>query len=122
MSPQSTSLVGTWEVTGINNGRQALVGVLGDPKVDMTFTADGKVAGSAGCNRFNAQFKASGDSLRFTPAATTRRMCPGDVVMEQEQIFLAALNMVSTARMDGNTLEMRRPDGEMALLLRRVPK
>lgn len=121
MTPQSTSLVGTWNVTGINNGREAVVSILSDGQVDMTFTADGKVAGSAGCNRFTAGFEAEGSSLRFTPAATTRRMCPGEGVMEQEQAFLSALNTVATMRVDGDILELRRTDGALALQLRRVP-
>lgn len=124
MTRQSTSLVGTWEVTGINNGRQAVVGLLGNAPIDMVFTADGQVSGSAGCNRFNAGFEAegSGGAARFTPARTTRMSCPDEAVMQQEREFIAALGTVTTMRMDGDQLEFRTADGAMALLLRRVPR
>lgn len=122
MSAQSTSLVGTWEVTGYNNGREAVVGVLDDAPMEMIFTSDGKVAGSAGCNRFTSSFDAEGSSLRFAPAGATRRICPGEGVMEQEQAFLNALATVTTMRMDGDVVEMRRADGALALMLRRAPK
>lgn len=121
MIPQSTFPVGAWDVIGINNGRQAVVGVLDDAAVGMTFTSDGTVAGSARCNQFTAQFVVDGDSLRFTPAAASRQMCLGEGVMEQEQAFLNALTTVTTRRMDGDLLELRGADGAMALLLRRVP-
>jgi heat shock protein HslJ len=121
MAAQSNSLVGVWEVIAVNNGRQAVVGVLDEAPLDMTFGKDGTVTGSAGCNRFTAGFTAAGTAFRFGPAATTRRICPGDGVMEQEQAFLNALASVTTMRVEGDRLEFRTADDALALMLRRVP-
>jgi heat shock protein HslJ len=52
LSAQSAELAGTrWKATGINNGNQAVVSVLGGTTVTIEFGADGQAGGSAGCNR-----------------------------------------------------------------------
>jgi len=117
--PQPEALAGTsWRVTGYNNGRQAVVGVLTGTDLTMEFAADGRVSGSAGCNRFTSGFTAGGTALRIGPAATTRRMCVSpERIMEQEQQFLKALETVATMRMEGDRLELRTADGALAVTL-----
>ena len=118
-APQPEGLAGTaWHVTGYNNGRQAVVSVLNGTELTMEFSADGRVAGSAGCNRFTGSFKQDGKSLSFGPAAATRRLCvEPEGVMEQEQQFLKALETVATARQEADRLEMRTADGALAFTL-----
>jgi heat shock protein HslJ len=120
LAPQSRSLAGTaWQVTGINNGRQALVSLLGTTTVTMAFTADGGVAGYAGCNQYTARTEADGARFRFVAPATTRRMCPGAGVMEQEQQFLKALEAVTTMRVEGDRLEFRDGTGALQVTAKR---
>lgn len=114
LAAQSTRLAGTnWKVTGINNGRNALVSTLGGSTVTMAFAADGKVAGSAGCNQYTTHYEAEGSTFRFGAPAATRRMCPGADVMEQEQSFLKALAAVRTLRVEGSRLEFRDEQGAL---------
>lgn len=120
MDAQRTTVIGTWEVVAYNNGREAVVGVLEKFPIEMAFASDGTVAGSAGCNRFNATFEGEGGAFRFGPTATTRRFCPDEGVMEQEQAFLNALAKVATMRMEGDGLEFRTADDALALMLRRL--
>jgi heat shock protein HslJ len=111
---QSKLLAGTnWKVTGINNGRNALVSTLGGSTVTMAFAADGKVAGAAGCNQYTTRYEAEGSKFRFGVPAATRKMCPGADVMEQEQAFLKALEAVRTMRVEGNRLEFRDDQGAL---------
>lgn len=118
---QTQSLAATsWRATGINNGRQALVSLIADSSVTLAFAADGKVSGSAGCNNFTSTYLVAGNTLRFTPAAATRRMCEAGV-MEQEQAFLRALETVATMRMEGKRLELRTAEGALAVTLERSP-
>ncbi len=118
-APQPEGLAGTsWQVTGFNNGRQAVVSVLLGTELTMEFAADGRVSGSAGCNRFTGSYTAEGPALRIGPAAATRRMCVGpEQIMEQEQQFLKALETVATMRMEGDRLELRTADGALAITL-----
>jgi len=62
----------------------------GNARVTMQFSADGRVAGRGGCNRYTGQAKIDGASLSFGPMASTQMACPGDA-MNQEREFLAAL-------------------------------
>jgi len=103
----------TWKVTSYNNNRQAVVGVLGDTDITLSFS-NGEVSGSAGCNRFHSSFAIEGNGIRFGPAATTRRACE-QPLMTQEQEFLAALASAVTWRIDGNVLDLHRADSERAI-------
>jgi len=121
LTAQSQALAGSaWEVTGYNNGRQAVVSLVADSRITMAFGSDGLASGSAGCNRYNTRFEADGTSLRFSPTAATRRICvEPEGVMEQELQFLAALATVATARIEGERLELRTADGALAATLTR---
>ena len=120
-APQAQGVAGTsWRITGYNNGRQAVVSVLGGTTLTMAFAADGKVSGSAGCNNFVASYTVSGSSLSVGPTATTRRMCGQPAgVMEQEKLFLEALGAVAFARQEGDRLDLRTADGALAVSLTR---
>jgi heat shock protein HslJ len=121
--PQPDGLAGTaWKVTGYNNGRQAVVSVLAGTELTMEFSADGRVAGSAGCNRYTGSFKQDGKTLSFGPAAATRRMCvEPEGIMAQEQQFLKALETVATVRHEADRAELRTADDALAVTLGRHP-
>lgn len=111
----------TWRATGINNGKGGVESLVADSSVTMDFAADGKVSGTGGCNRYTAGYQAEGGTLKFTPAAATRMMCPMPGVMEQEQAFFMALESVASFRMEADRLEMRTAGGALALALVRGP-
>ena len=106
----------TWEVTGYNNGRHAVV----SPKLGTHLTLEfkgGQVSGSSGCNRFHGAFKTQGDTLSIRPLATTRMMC-GEAVMAQEREFLAALETAATWHIARGVLDIHRADTERVLWAR----
>ncbi|NLD67238.1 MAG: META domain-containing protein, partial [Limnobacter sp.] len=110
-----------WRVTGYNNGRQAVVSVIGGTELTMNFGADGRVSGSAGCNEFTAGYRQQGDKLSISAPVSTRRACAQpEGVMAQEASFLGALAMVDRARIEGGQLELRSAGGELAVMLERV--
>jgi heat shock protein HslJ len=121
-APQETVLAGTaWQVTGYNNGKQAVVSLLADTTMTIAFDAEGRASGSAGCNRFTASYSQDGDKVSFGPAAATRMMCPQpEGVMEQEAQFLKALETAATARLEGDSLELRTATGALAVSARRT--
>jgi len=59
----------------------------------ITFAADGRAHGHAGCNHWFAGYHQQGEALRFEPVGSTRKMC-APALMEQEQRFLAAIGQV----------------------------
>ena len=61
---QASALAGTcWSVVNINNGRQAVVGMVSGSTVTMAFDTAGRVSGTTGCNRYTAAYRAD----RITP-------------------------------------------------------
>lgn len=102
-----------WEVTGYNNGRQAVVSPQTGTRLTLMFQ-DGQVSGSSGCNRFHGSFTAAENRLTIHPLATTRKACD-EAVMVQEQAFLAALESATTWDIVRGMLDVHRADGERVL-------
>lgn len=117
----SQLLSGTsWEVTGYNNGRQAVVSVMAGSKITVSFGADGKVTGAAGCNRYFASYKQNGGKLTIGPPGATRMFCADPAgLMEQEQSFLAALQSANSLQLAGDRLTLRTEKGAIAISLSR---
>jgi heat shock protein HslJ len=110
--PQAMTLEGTsWKLVSYHDGQSALVSVLNGSETTAVF-ADGRLAGSAGCNNYTASYEQEGDALTVGPAATTRKMCAApEGIMEQEQAYLAALASVAGYRIQDGRLELRDGDG-----------
>ena len=66
----------------------------------------GRAAGTTGCNRWFAAYRAEGVSLSFGPAGSTMMMCPDPGVMEQEQSMLRTLDLVETVTLAEDSLTM----------------
>ncbi len=103
-----------WEVTGFNNGRQAVVSTVLGTSITLAFK-NGTVAGSSGCNSFRATYQTDGKRIVVGPAMATRKMCHGKGVMEQEREFLTALENATTWDISAGMLDMHRADGERVL-------
>jgi uncharacterized lipoprotein YbaY len=82
---------------------------------------DGKVAGSAGCNRYDAAYNAveagnSGGSLSISPAASSRMACGvPEGIMEQEAQYLALLETAAAYEIVDGRLSVRDDAGSEVL-------
>jgi heat shock protein HslJ len=108
----------TWQVTGFNNNRQAVVGPLADAEISLSFDATTVIA-NTGCNTARASYSTQGSSIQIGTVASTRRMC-AEELMTQEREFIAALESAVNWRIDGNVLDMHRADEERAIFANRV--
>ena len=99
----SAPLVGTnWRLLSID-GRPVIAGVT----ITAEFTSDGRVAGSAGCNRYFGTAVPEGDRLRVSGFfGSTRMFCGQDGVMAQESAFLEALSKVDAYSIGGTELSL----------------
>lgn len=83
----------------LETGRSYRVEWIGErPLIDrshltVTFAADGRAHGHAGCNHWFAGYSLKEDAIRFEAPGSTRKLC-APALMEQEQRFLAALSEV----------------------------
>ena len=71
----------------------------------ITFGADGRAYGNAGCNHWFASYTLAGERLSFGAAGSTRKMC-APALMEQEARFLDSLGKVQ--RWDVSPIEQLR--------------
>jgi heat shock protein HslJ/uncharacterized membrane protein len=113
--PEPTLEGVTWKVTGFNNGRSAVVSAVTGTSLTLTFE-NGMVRGSSGCNTFRAPYKSEGNRLDIGAAATTRKLCSAEGVMEQERRFLAALKTAKVWSVESGTLDVHRADGERVMM------
>jgi heat shock protein HslJ len=120
LKEQANRLAGaSWQVTAVNNGRQAVVGVLAGTSLTMVFGTDGKLSGSAGCNQYHASYRAEGGALSIDMPAATRMLCAQpEGRMAQEALFLAALASATQARREGDRLELRTASDALAVSAR----
>lgn len=87
---------GEWVVEDISQG-----GIADNSRVTLNFGNDGRVSGSASCNRYTGGYTVAGSSLTVTQLVSTRMACvPG--LGEQEVKFLQTLESVSRFEVSGD--------------------
>jgi heat shock protein HslJ len=103
-APKGLSLAGTeWQCLTI-----AGTAVKDPQPPTLAFGADGRASGFAGVNRYGGSWEAAaGTALKLGPMAATRMAGPPER-MDLEQRFLAALEGVDAATVQGPTLALRR--------------
>ena len=94
--------------------------VLAETKLTAVFGKSGSLSGFAGCNDYNATYKATAPKISIGPVASTRKHCEEPAgVTDQESSYLAALETAATYRVEGSRLELRTADGALAVELKR---
>lgn len=112
----SSELAGTsWTVIAYNNGNEAVVSVIVETEGTLTAEfSDDTMSGSGGCNTYNGDYSTDGDAIEIGLIAVTERAClEPEGVMEQESLYLAALEIAATYTVGGDTMEMRTEDGAL---------
>lgn len=121
-APGLSSLAGTsWQATGINNGKEAVVSQAGTEAVTLSFGDDGTVSGSGGCNSYSGEYTTDGaGTITLGPLAATEMACE-EPAMEIEQSYFAALNEVTSYSLEGTTLTLRDSSGATQVTFALVP-
>src|SRR5690606_30397871 len=100
---------GEWIATGID----------GDPvtgEVTLVIAEDG-INGTGGCNRFFGTAAVDGNAITFGGIGSTRMLCFGEGVMEQESAFFAALGRTVRFEAAGNEMTLLDEAGVPAVVL-----
>lgn len=95
----------TWELVSYGL-RERPRSVLRDTHVTLAFSEkEGRVYGSAGCNRYFGGFTLKGKRLTIGQAGSTRMFCGSpEGLMEQEDEYLGTLQTVERYRIEGDRL------------------
>ncbi|MBA3597864.1 MAG: META domain-containing protein [Methylibium sp.] len=86
----------------------------------LNFDGKGRLTGSGGCNSIAGSYALAGNRLELGPLVTTRKHC-GEVLMEQEDRVLTALERAVGARVPPHgLLELSDENGTVLLRATRV--
>lgn len=106
----NTPQEGLYTIKHLNNGRQAVVSL--KTPISMQLGNDGKMSGNTGCNQYTTTYTIKDDQLTVGFPATTRKLCPPEL-MEQEQQFISALQKGSKMSRNGEKWEVRDSAGAL---------
>jgi len=114
----SPPLVGTaWILEEIRDDHGDLVPVLTGTYVTAAFSAEGRITGSAGCNRYFAGYSLSGNRIAISDAGSTKMFCSDpEGIMVQETRFLEHLTASTGYRIEKVTLSLL-GEGDRPLLV-----
>ena len=115
-------ILGDWEVTGYNNGAEAVVSPVPGTSLLLSFDNDGSISGTTGCNLFIGPFVLDGSAIAIGPLASTLTACPSGELSTQEAQLLAALS--ASTSWDGGrlgSLELRDDHGALQVSLITAP-
>ena len=105
-----------WQLVQFRSG-EIMQDVLESNQVAVLRFDDGRLSGSAGCNRLVGTYHGDGNQLSFEPnIAATMMACPPPL-MAQEQAVVDALGQAASFRIEGHTLHIDRADGQGLLTL-----
>jgi len=121
---QKQELRGTlWQAVSFSDGLGGMKEVLRQGRMlTAAFGADGQLAGSGGCNSYQARFAAppADRSFSFEMIMMETKQCPSDLIMEQEGQFMAAFYTAASFRMEGRALTLFDADGNPAVIFSRL--
>jgi heat shock protein HslJ len=111
---QSVQLVGTqWTLSSIVSG-STVSSIPEGVEATLVLETGGTASGSGGCNQFHGEYQTSGNSLTFGTLASTKKLCPDDV-MAVEDPYLSALQDAATYTIVGNALTINNSAGDPIL-------
>jgi heat shock protein HslJ len=105
----------TWVATGINNGKEAVVGTVSTGKSTAEFLTDGSMRGSGGVNSYSAPYKTAGEDGIEIGAPISTKMAGPPELMKQEAEFFAALQTAKKYVLRGGSLELRTATDALAV-------
>ena len=110
---EPASLTGTnWQLTSYNNGKGGMQSLVIGSEITANFSDDGRMSGSAGCNNYNASYEASEETISIGMITSTEMACMDlEGVMDQEVLYLAALQNAAFYTIRDDRLEIRDQDG-----------
>jgi heat shock protein HslJ len=89
--------------------------VIAGTTITAVFDKDGKVTGSAGCNRYFASYTVTGTSMSMGSAGSTAMYCTSPGVGQQESTYLASLGRAATFTITGDRLSLADKEGTTLL-------
>lgn len=110
----------SWSAVSYNTGAQGVASVLADAPITALFSDAGELSGSTGCNEYSSSYEVDEDTLTLGPLIVTERACEPPL-MEQERLYLDALQRVASLSLGAQVLELRDADGAVQVSYQSQP-
>ncbi len=76
----------------------------------------GQVNGSSGCNSYGGKYTATQNTLKLSDIMSTLMACQRDDIMQQEQMYLSALQKAASYKIENSRLEIGDAGGQTILV------
>jgi heat shock protein HslJ len=106
----------TWKLQSYTDATGIQIPAQGGTKVTATFGSEGRLSGNAGCNGYAAAYQTHGYSITITGTSSTKMLCNGPGVMNQESAFLADLSGAASFRVSESFLKFYNAAGKTILV------
>ena len=106
----------TWTLKSYVDQEGILVQVITGLPVTARFSTDGKVSGSAGCNKYNANYTMQNLAISVSQPVITGTYCENPVVMQQESAYLNDLSKAVEIRVTEANLNLYDQTGKPVLM------
>ncbi len=93
-----------WYCHGYNNGKGAVVGLIGKSTITIILSADGHVTGSSGVNEYGTSYATNTESMTIDAVLPSTHMSGPKPLVDQERAYLHALRKTTSYRVDGDRL------------------
>jgi heat shock protein HslJ len=84
--------------------------------VTAKFESNGRMSGSAGCNRYTAVYTTRDYGISITGIGSTKMLCHVPGIMDQESAILSDLSMATSFRVSESTLKFYDANGKTILV------
>ena len=105
-----------WTLQSYADSTRTLVTVQPGTKITAVFDSYGKVTGSAGCNQYGAAYTVRDYAISISPPVSTKILCSGNYIMQQESDYLDDLSGVAELRISESSLRLFDKSGKPVLV------
>jgi heat shock protein HslJ len=106
----------TWSLQSYVDTNGVLIPAITGIPITAKFKIDGTVSGSAGCNRYSANYTTRDLSISISPPVMTEMYCENPLVMQQETAYLNDLSKAVEIRVSESNLNLYDKTGKPVLV------
>ena len=106
----------TWTLQSYTDTTGVLVPVITGTPITAKFKINGTVSGSAGCNRYSANYTTRDLAITISPPVMIEMYCENPIVMQQESAYLNDLSKAVEIRVSESNLNLYDKTGKSMLV------
>jgi putative lipoprotein len=96
-----------WTCENYNNGREAVVSLVGSSTITIRFGNDGRLSGSSGVNQYATSYTTNGTTMQVDTLMATTRISGPPRLLAQEKAYLRALQQTQRFQIAGDELVLQ---------------